>query len=90
MLRYIERAGLVFLFSFNPAQSFPDYPIDLDPGEYRLILDSDAKAFGGHGRIETQQNYFTRPTTLPDSTMRNSASVYLPTRTALVLLRIDG
>ena len=83
-----ERAGLVFLFSFNPAQSFPDYPVDLHPGGYNLILDSDAKAFGGHGRIEPQQAYFTRPIPLPDGAMRQRATVYLPTRTALVLRRI--
>ncbi|MGO9139526.1 MAG: alpha amylase C-terminal domain-containing protein [Syntrophales bacterium] len=82
-----ERAGLVFLFSFNPAQSFRDYPVDLDHGEYNLILDSDAKAFGGHGRIEPQQTYFTRPIPLPDGAMRNRATVYLPTRSALVLRR---
>ena len=82
-----ERAGLVFLFSFNPAQSFPDYPVDLQSGEYDLILDSDAKAFGGHGRIVPHQTYFTRPMPLPDGAMRNRATVYLPTRTALVLRR---
>ncbi|MGZ6291150.1 MAG: alpha amylase C-terminal domain-containing protein [Syntrophales bacterium] len=82
-----ERAGLVFLFSLNPAQSFPDYPVDLHPGEYNLILDSDAKAFGGHGRIEPRQAYFTRPMPLPDGAMRQRATVYLPTRTALVLRR---
>jgi 1,4-alpha-glucan branching enzyme len=83
-----ERAGLVFLFSFNPAQSFPDYPVDLHPGEYNLLLDSDAKAFGGHGRIAPQQAYFTRPTPLPDGAIRQRTTVYLPTRTALVLRRI--
>jgi 1,4-alpha-glucan branching enzyme len=82
-----ERAGLVFLFSFNPARSFTDYPVDLHPGEYNLILDSDAKAFGGHGRIEPQQAYFTRPMPLPDGAMRQRATVYLPTRTALVFHR---
>lgn len=83
-----ERAGLVFLFSFNPRQSFPDYPVDLHPGVYTLILDSDAKGFGGHGRIEPQQTYFTRSVPLPDGAMRNRATVYLPTRTALVLRRV--
>jgi len=83
-----ERAGLVFLFSFNPTQSFPDYPVDLQPGEYDLILDSDAKDFGGHGRIQPGQTYFTRPAPLPDGAIRNRATVYLPTRTALVLRRI--
>jgi 1,4-alpha-glucan branching enzyme len=83
-----ERAGLIFLFSFNPTQSFPDYPVDLHAGEYNLILDSDAKDFGGHGRIEPQQTYFARPMPLADGAMRHRATVYLPTRTALVLRRI--
>jgi len=83
-----ERAGLVFLFSFNPTQSFPDYPVDLPPGEYHLILDSDAKVFGGHGRLQPGQTYFTRPTPLPDGAMRHRATLYLPSRTALILGRI--
>ncbi|HUH66383.1 MAG TPA: alpha-amylase family glycosyl hydrolase [Syntrophales bacterium] len=83
----VERAGLVFLFSFNPEKSFPDYPIDLEPGEYRLILDSDSAAFGGHGRIIAGQTHFTQPTRLLDGSLRHRATVYLPTRTAFVLRR---
>jgi len=83
-----ERAGLVFLFSFNPVQSFPDYPVDLPLGEYHLVLDSDAKVFGGHGRLQPGQTYFTRPIPLPDGAMWHRATVYLPTRTGLVLRRI--
>lgn len=80
-----ERAGLVFLFSFNPTCSFPEYPVDLSPGEYQLILDSDASEFGGHGRIQPEQVFFTRPEQLPDGGTRHYITIYLPTRTALVL-----
>jgi len=80
-----ERANMIFLFSFNPTRSFPDYPVDLSPGEYQLIMDSDAVEFGGHGRVQPGQVYFTRPEPLPDGGARYHINIYLPTRTALVL-----
>jgi 1,4-alpha-glucan branching enzyme len=80
-----ERANLIFLFSFNPTRSFPDYPVDLSPGEYLLIMDSDAAEFGGHGRVQPGQVYFTRPEPLPDGGARYHINIYLPTRTALIL-----
>jgi 1,4-alpha-glucan branching enzyme len=83
-----ERAGLVFLFSFNPAQSFPEYPVYLSPGKYQLILDSDAAEFGGHERILPGQLFFTRPEHHPDGHMHHFITIYLPTRTAFVLKNI--
>jgi 1,4-alpha-glucan branching enzyme len=82
-----ERANLIFLFNFNPTRSFSDYPVDLTLGEYQLILDSDAAEFGGHGRVQPGQVYFTRPESLPDGNVRHPITLYLPTRTALVLRR---
>ena len=82
-----ERANLIFLFNFNPSRSFSDYPVDLPSGEYQLILDSDAAEFGGHGRVQPGQVYFTCPESLPDGGMRHHITIYLPTRTALVLRR---
>jgi 1,4-alpha-glucan branching enzyme len=82
-----ERADLVFLFNFNPTRSFSNYPVDLPPGQYRLIIDSDAAEFGGHGRVQPGQAYFTRSESLPDGGMRHLITIYLPTRTALVLRR---
>lgn len=84
-----ERAGLVFLFSFNPARSFPEYPVYLTPGKYQLILDSDAAEFGGHERIQPGQLFFTRPEHHPDGRMHHFITIYLPTRTALVLKNIS-
>jgi 1,4-alpha-glucan branching enzyme len=80
-----DRAGFIFLFNFNPTQSLPDYPVELPPGEYHLIFDSDAKVFGGSGRIQKGQRYFTNPEVAADGNTRHYVTIYLPTRTALVI-----
>jgi 1,4-alpha-glucan branching enzyme len=47
-------------------------------------VDSDAEIYGGHGRLEPDQVYFTQPEGKePDR--RHEILAYLPTRTALVL-----
>jgi len=89
LLLGFQRAELVFLFCFHPDQSFTSYPVDLQPGKYRLILDSDALEFGGHGRIQPGQVYFTTPEPLPKGSTRHYATLYLPTRSALVLQRVE-
>jgi len=89
MLLGFQRAGLVFLFCFHPNQSFTHYPVDLQPGEYHLILDSDAVEFGGHGRLQPGQVFFTQAESLPSGGVRHYATLYLPTRSALVLQRME-
>ncbi len=78
------RTGLVFVFNFHPMMSHFGYRIDAPPGKYRVILDSDSTDYGGHGRLAAEQEHFT----LQKETMhgeRNLLSLYLPTRTAVVL-----
>jgi 1,4-alpha-glucan branching enzyme len=89
LLLVFERAGLVFLFCFHPHKSFTNYPVHLQPGEYQLILNSDAVEFGGHGRIQPDQTYFTHPITSPNGDMLHYATLYLPTRSVLVLRRME-
>jgi 1,4-alpha-glucan branching enzyme len=79
-----SRAGLLFVFNFHPFQSYTDYRFQAPPGQYRIILDSDARLYGGHARVQPDQYHFTRP----DSTGGAQAHficLYLPTRTAIVL-----
>ena len=46
----------------NPSQSFADYRVGVDaPGEYKVVLSSDEKRFGGHDRIDVNGKYFTTP-----------------------------
>lgn len=57
-----ERAGLLFVFNFHPSQSFADYRVGVEePGEYRVVLSSDEKKFGGFDRVDTSGKYFTTP-----------------------------
>ncbi len=80
-----ERKGLVFVFNFHPAHSIPDYVIPVPRhGEYRIILNSDGKSFGGHDRIDEEMTYqtFSDPTgNWP------FLRIYNTNRTALVLER---
>ncbi|MDR1761916.1 MAG: alpha amylase C-terminal domain-containing protein, partial [Bacteroidales bacterium] len=46
-----ERAGLYFVFSFNPTQSFPDYGFFVPEGEYAIVLSVDSTKYGGLNRI---------------------------------------
>ncbi len=57
-----EKGGLVFVFNFHISNSIFNYTF-LAPshGKYKLILNSDNIAFGGHGRIEEQTEYLTSP-----------------------------
>ena len=77
-----SRAGLLFAFNFHPTRSHTDYPIEAPPGVYRSIFNSDDTVFGGHGRLASGQRHFVL-----DERDRRVVRLYLPTRTALVLLR---
>ena len=80
-----ERGGLIFVFNFHPTISHNDYGIEARQGEYQMIMDSDALEYGGHGRLQRDQRHFTATAlSLP------ALSLYLPTRTALVLASVDN
>jgi 1,4-alpha-glucan branching enzyme len=78
-----ERNNLIFVFNFHPAHSIPDYTLPVPRhGEYRIILNSDSKTYGGHGRIDDSIPYFT----LSDHTGNLAfLKIYNTNRTALVL-----
>lgn len=85
-----ERNGLLFIFNFNPTQSFADYKVGVHfPGAYQIVLNSDHPKFGGHGRIEEVSStgerlqFFTNNEAWNDRA--NSLYVYIPSRTVIVL-----
>ncbi|KAF1833141.1 alpha-glucan branching enzyme [Decorospora gaudefroyi] len=60
-----ERAGLLWIFNFHPQESFTDYRVGVEQeGTYRIVLNSDSKAFGGHGNVDESTRFFTTPSTL--------------------------
>ncbi|XP_023311807.1 1,4-alpha-glucan-branching enzyme [Anoplophora glabripennis] len=83
----LERAGVLFVFNFHPVKSFADYRVGIEePGEYRIVLCSDDKEFGGFGRIDTSVRFFTVPEGY--SGRRNYVQVYIPSRTAIALAKV--
>jgi 1,4-alpha-glucan branching enzyme len=80
------RAGLLFAFNFHPTRSYTDYRFQVPPGRYEIILDSDDVKYGGHGRLRKDQEHFTIHEKR-EGQIRHFISLYLPTRTAIVLER---
>jgi len=79
------RAGLILAFNFHPRHSFTDYRCQAPPGEYRMILDTDAREFGGHGRLTPDQTHFSIHKAGRGGDAEDFVSLYLPARSALVL-----
>jgi 1,4-alpha-glucan branching enzyme len=79
-----KRGALLFAFNFHPQQSFPDYRFDAPPGTYLMRLTSDAAQYGGHGRLADDQQHLTLPEK-SDHGSKQNLSLYLPSRTAMVL-----
>jgi 1,4-alpha-glucan branching enzyme len=78
-----ERGNLIFVFNWGP-KSIPDYKIPVrQTGDYRIILTSDDKAFGGFGNIDASVK-FPSEKNKDDITMK----VYNVSRTATVYQRI--
>jgi len=75
------RAERVFIFNFHPYQSLTDYWIPAAPGVYRITLDTDREEFGGLDRQDPAVLHHT----LTDRIHRHFLSLYLPSRTAIVL-----
>jgi 1,4-alpha-glucan branching enzyme len=81
-----ERNNLIFIFNFHISNSIPGYEFKIpQPGEYKVILDSDSKDFCGHGRVDDSLIY---PAFKREGDDANRLSIYIPNRTALVLKRI--
>jgi len=82
-----ERNNFIFIFNFHPTHSVVDYGVEVFPGNYSLVLNSDEKRFGGFERIKTNQIIQTVPV-IERNTCRNFLRFYLPCRTAMVLKAI--
>jgi len=85
----LMRGSLLLVFNFHSTRSHVDFPLTVVPGEYDLLLDSDATIFAGQGRIEAGQRYFALPERVGDE-QQFRLHLYLPARVALVLQRRSG
>lgn len=78
-----SRAGWIFAFNFHPNRSFTDYGIPAPRGSYRMELDSDDRAVGGHGRLTPNQAHHTLEER--NNPWGHRLRLYLPCRTGIVL-----
>ena len=80
----IGRGNCIFALNFNPAVSHTDFTFPAPAGSYRVVLDSDSGTFGGFERNDGALKHQTRKV---DG--RESLSLYLPSRTAVVLMKAN-
>ena len=80
-----KRGDLVFVFNFNPSQSFTDYGILAPQGEYVHVMDSDQPEYGGYGNIDPGTNHLTQPDPLYTPHGLGWLKLYIPARSAQVL-----
>lgn len=79
------RKDLVFVFNFNPKQSFTDYGFLVPAGSYEVVLNTDNPAYGGYGFSDDTIKHFTMPDPLYKKEKKEWLKLYVPARTAVVL-----
>ena len=79
----LGRGDLVFIFNFNPVHSFSDYGISIEPGKFKIELNTDEREFGGQGLVDKGVMHFTQP-----SQGQHWLKFYIPARSALVMKRL--
>ena len=81
------RGNLLFVFNFNPTQSFEAYGILVPPAStWQHLFDTDEARFGGQDRIEKGATYTPSLVAQGDELVQQ-IKLYLPARSALVLQR---
>ena len=81
-----ERGNATWVFNFSPTESYEDYFVEMPAeGKYRVVLSTDASAFGGWDRIS--ETYVYEAGLHPDG--KPKLSIYVPARTALCLKHVE-
>ena len=79
------RGELLFVFNFSPTKSFTDYGLLVPQGSYSIILDTDAKVYGGNGLNDDTMLHQTIYDGVYVEQHKEWLKLYLPARTVLVL-----
>lgn len=82
------RKELLFVFNFNPSQSFSDYGFLVKEGKYEVLLNTDNKDFGGFGLSDDSVEHFTIHDDLYAKDKKGWLKLYIPARSAVVLRRV--
>jgi 1,4-alpha-glucan branching enzyme len=85
-----ERGDLVFVFNWNPTQSFSDYRIGCkEETKYKLVLSSDNAEFGGYSNLSTETAGEYHAEDYAFNGRPASFLAYLPSRTVSVYAPAD-
>ncbi len=79
------RGDLVFVFNFSPTRSFTDYGFLVPEGDYKVVLNSDAKEFGGNGFADDTMVHHTNFDPVYEKDHKGWLKLYIPARSAVVL-----
>ena len=79
------RGDLIFVFNFSPSRSFTDYGFLVPKGRYDVILNTDAKEFGGNGFADDSVPHLTNYDPLYEKAQKEWLKLYIPARSAVVL-----
>ena len=79
------RGDLLFVFNFNPTRSFTDYGFLVPTGSYDVVLNTDAKKFGGFGFADDTVTHLTNYDQLYVDQHKEWLKLYVPARSAVVL-----
>jgi 1,4-alpha-glucan branching enzyme len=84
-----SRGELIFVFNFSPTRSFTDYGFMVPEGAYEVVLNTDAKEFGGNGFTDDSITHFTNFDPLLKRDEKGWLKLYIPARSAIVLKKKD-
>ena len=79
------RGDLLFVFNFNPSQSFTDYGFLVPEGSYDVVLNTDNSDFGGNNLTDDSVRHFTIHDPLYEKDKKGWLKLYIPARCAMVL-----
>ena len=71
-----RRKNCIFTFNFSPCGSYENLRFTARNGRYRMVLNTDARQFGGFGRLKEREEH---------STVNGELALYVPSRCAMVL-----
>ena len=80
-----SRGELIFVFNFSPSRSYSDYGFLVPEGSYNVVLNTDAKEYGGYGFADDTVEHFTNAAPLYEKDHKGWLKLYIPARSAVVL-----
>lgn len=84
-----SRGELLFVYNFSPTRSYTGYGFMVPEGAYEVVLNTDAREFGGHGFADDSVRHLTNFDPLLKKDGKGWLQLYLPARSAVVLKKID-